>query len=187
MNTDKKIAFEYLIFKLIEWFKSCQGLENDTEFNSHNDFNKLKVIKLHFFVVAINSNSNNLLELFDQFYAMPYGHVESDIYNGIDDLDRYEIGVSNLIIKNAYVDNLEQSFSELPIKTKTEIDESIELLKKEDNCFITHSALELVEISHTWYSWKNVFSLARSRNKYSAPIPPEIIKKENKFFTFTLQ
>jgi len=186
MKPQKKLAFEYVVFKLIEWFKSCMSQSTNMEFNASNDLSKLKVIKLHFFVTAINSKENNLLSIFDKFYAMPYGHVESDIYNDINEIERYIIDVSNLKIKEEFITTLEYSFSTLDSIVKKEIDASIEALKLKDERFVLNSATQLVEIGHTWYSWKNVFLFARSQQRYSAPIPPHVIKEEEKFFSLNL-
>jgi hypothetical protein len=97
----KKIeAFEYLLFELVNWFMNKKNISNYEDFNKNNDLNKLKVIKLHFFVTAINSNNNNLLEVFNKFCAMPYGHVESDIYNSLGKLNFFTVDVKKLIIND---------------------------------------------------------------------------------------
>lgn len=61
--------FEYFVYRLV---KDC-GLEN---FKS-NDFRYLKINSLLFYSCAVNSD---LLSVFDNWYALPYGHVEKDIY-----------------------------------------------------------------------------------------------------------
>src|SRR6185295_7815705 len=92
--------FEYTISKMIQWYCQENAMSTDT-FSVVNDFSKLKVLKLHFFVCAINSSSNHMLEIFDSFYAMPYGHVESELYNAMnaDELQRFSFTESSMQLK----------------------------------------------------------------------------------------
>jgi len=71
---DNKIdAFEYLVYQLQMWH------EKESESNQ-NDLSVLKVLKLLFFVSAVDTkqdSENTLLDkVFTNFVAMPYGHVE---------------------------------------------------------------------------------------------------------------
>lgn len=179
----KKLAFEYVLYKLIEWYKSAKGQLDNVSFNQSNDLSKLKVIKLHFFVSSVNSNKNSLLALFDNFYAMPYGHVESDLYNSITSLERYTIDTKILKINEEYIYNLDSSFTKLTLGYKNEIDEAIQSLNLENSSLITYSALDLVELSHNYFSWKFAFNNARQSQKYSEPIPSQLIKEEVKYFS----
>lgn len=180
----KKLAFEYVLYKLVDWYKnaSSEKIMDYSAFNTSNDLSKLKVIKLHFFVAAIDSRNNSLLETFNNFYAMPYGHVESDIYNDINNLERFSISNSALLIKNDFLKNLHTSFDSLDNYTKKAIDKAIQILGEENKDLITYPALDLVELSHTYFSWKCMYNLARSNNRYSERIPSELIKDEPKFF-----
>ena len=178
----KKIeAFEYLLFELVNWFMNKKNISNYEDFNKNNDLNKLKVIKLHFFVTAINSNNNNLLEVFNKFCAMPYGHVESDIYNSLGKLNFFTVDVKKLIINdlNTIDSNCFKNVEEI---IKNQIKESIEKLKITNPNIINYNALDLVELSHTWFSWKSMISFARSNNRNSELIPSNIIKDEIKNF-----
>lgn len=73
---DKALIFEYIVYKL-------NDLKN--EFQIHNDsiFTKLRLQKLLFLISTINATSDNkgLLDIFNNFYALPYGPVEKDIYD----------------------------------------------------------------------------------------------------------
>lgn len=90
--TTKELAFEYLMDCFIDWYKS---IKNDNSF--HYSFTKLKVIKLLFFASAVNANNedHNLLGTFNKFVAMPFGPVESDIYNK---MNQSAIGMSKSIL-----------------------------------------------------------------------------------------
>lgn len=171
---EKNQAFEYYVVKLLEWYREATG---DVE---GNDLSTLKVLKLLFFGSAISSNGNDNTTLldttFDNFYAMPYGHVESDIYNSI---RRGEL--ENLIINNDNSTiNLNLDFPTSEIKNK--IDNSIERLKDENPNLILMTSFDLVELSHRWYSWQFYFNKAQRNGSYSELIPVEMIKQEQKFF-----
>ena len=81
---EKKAYFEYLIDSLIQ--------RNNCSFDG---FTTLKLIKLLFLVVGVSSTEQErgLTTIFDKFVAMPYGPVESDIYNCIQNnaLTKYSI------------------------------------------------------------------------------------------------
>jgi len=69
---DLKIKyFEYFVSHLIKQTKDYEEFKN-------NDFSILKVQKLLFLSCAVNVK---LLDIFDNWYAMPYGHIEKDIYD----------------------------------------------------------------------------------------------------------
>lgn len=184
MTLEKKIqAFEFVIFKLISWYKNQNSIIDNSNFNSKNDFNKLKVIKLHFFVSAINSKTNSLLNVFDKFYAMPYGHVESDIYNNWNEFQFYKIENKNLTILTSNLS--EDDFKNVEENLKKEISDSVEDLRKINSNLINYNSLQLVELSHKWFSWESMFSYAKSNNRYSEYIPSNLIKEENKTFELT--
>ncbi|KUY28525.1 type II toxin-antitoxin system antitoxin SocA domain-containing protein [Elizabethkingia ursingii] len=170
---DKKIAFEYFVNKLYTWY--------DSQFNSveNNDFSTLKVLKLLFFCSAIEASEDEkslLDDPFNNFYAMPYGHVESDIYNSIrkKELSYFTIDNTNTVLKNA------PNFDGLSNEIKKNIDSSFsKLLEINDHLFLM-TPLELVELSHLWYSWRYYYSQAKEGGAFSAKIPNSIIKSEEK-------
>ncbi len=174
MEERRKIqAFEYLVYKLLEWYSSCSEREN-------NDLSILKVLKLLFFSSAINTKKDTrsvlLDNTFDSFYAMPYGHVESDVYNFIkrQELQFYTITKIETQKKKDF------DFFDLNLEVKNEIDKSIKSLKEKNENLILMDSFELVELSHTWFSWKYCYDLARKKGVFSEKIPAEIIKSENK-------
>lgn len=82
-------SFEYLFVQYVKWFieeyfKSKNELPTITEIE--NNFSKLKLMKLLFFTCSVEANENNngLLYIFDEWFAMPYGHVEKDVYDNFD-------------------------------------------------------------------------------------------------------
>lgn len=171
---DKNQAFEYFVSKLIEWYQEVNGGVQI------NDLSTLKVLKLLFFNSAIDAQkgeNNTLLDNpFNKFYAMPYGHVESDIYNSIrqEEFQNLKIDNSSSIFVNPI------TFPECEIRNK--IDASISKLKNENVNLINMTSFQLVELSHSWYSWKFYYSKAKKNGSYSELIPNEIIKSELKFY-----
>jgi hypothetical protein len=174
---DLKIkCFEYLIVKFIEWHHVERPHEDPLL-----SFSKLKVFKLHFFASAVNADKNHkgLLNVFDKFYALPYGHVESDIYNHLDKLTIFSFNGNSLERKT---EENHTYFNSINIY-KQELDSSIDSLKIKNADLILYKALDLVELSHKWYSWRVNFNLARSTKRYSHAISTEIIQNEIKYFS----
>lgn len=176
----KLLYFEYLLNQLVEWYKESRGSYEG------NDLSTLKAMKLLFFVSAadLKPNSTNTIidTVFNNYVAMPYGHVESDIY----DLIRSKSGVLNCFkIDNRTTVKLSKSVSELNLdKNYTVlIDSSISHLKESVFHLIDLTASDLIELSHQWYSWKHNFNLAISKGVRSAEIKIDDIKKEPKYFS----
>lgn len=178
--TNKIKAFEYLVIKLSDWYKE---LNKNISFEN-NDLNKLKILKLHFFVSAVNANEKKegLLNIFDNFYAMPYGHVESDVYSKINQFESMRIDRSGLAFTKSLPINYFADIEEII----PEIDQSISNLRSINNDLINYKALDLVNLSHTWYSWRLVFNYAKQNGSFSAPIPSDLIRREPKFFHLEL-
>ncbi len=181
---DSKIEiFETIVHKLKDWFMEENNIASIENFNNNNDFSILKLIKLHFFVTAINSNEDNsLIDKFD-FFAMPYGPVETSIYS--------QIKINNTF-SNFSIDNFKANFrSNIPTKEIdsdiiNSINNAINSIKKIDSSFINADAGTLVELTHKWNSWKIIYSEARNSGVYSKSIPRELIKKDNKILNLEL-
>lgn len=171
---DKKQAFEYYVVKLLEWHKEMSNTPES------NDLSTLKVLKLLFFGSAISVEDNNetlLDQPFDKFYAMPYGHVEGEIYSYIKSRSFKNLQINNI---NSTITTKEE-YPENDIKFK--IDNSIAKLKKANSNLILMTSFDLVELSHRWYSWQFYFNKAQKNGSYSELIPIEMIKLEQKFFS----
>ena len=172
----KTEAFEYVLFKLVEWYnEECNSTET-------NDISTLKALKLLFFVSSVNTvkeSSGTLLDNpFNNFVAMPYGHVESDIYKDIKS-SKFQ----NVVIRNnsTIVENTD-FINKLNTETIVKIDKSINSLKSINKKLIELSAFELVELSHKWFSWKINYQKALQRGNFSHEISISEIKSEDKFY-----
>lgn len=172
---DKKNYFEYFVFELVEAYKKEFQLDSNEEFNKRNDFSKLKVLKLLFFA---SSSSSPMLTIFNNFHAMPNGHVESDIYDLIKEnsFTFFRFADYSLTLDPEFPDrfNLNSSEKESVIK------KSVEKLKTHPQGLLTMSAMDLVELSHHYRSWKIAFNIGRSKGKYSEKIPLEVLEREPK-------
>lgn len=168
----KIVLFEYFLKKLIDWYCDYYGIELN-EFNDHsfNNLSKLKVIKLHFFAC---STSEEALNIFDDFHAMPYGHVESGVYNRLNELTFFTIGNAKLTIND--LNGLQN------VQIDSVIDDAVNNLKKINPSLISLDPFDLVELSHKWFSWRYSFQQARKIGQYSKPISPQLIIQETKFY-----
>lgn len=174
--------FEYVIYKLLNWHMVDNGF-------SENDFSTLKLMKLLFFVSAAeaNSNSESLLldNVFNNFVAMPYGHVESDVYEVLREkggqLEHYAINNSTTIALNSNFD-----IADLNSTYVNAIDSAVDYLKRTNNKLINLTKFDLVNLSHAWYSWQHFYELAFLSGKKSYSIPKESIKSEDKIYSLNL-
>lgn len=165
----KRAYFEYLIDSLSQ--------RNNSSFN---DFTTLKLIKLLFLVVGVSSTDQEtgLTEIFDNFVAMPYGPVESDIYNAIqtDALAKYRITSSQCNIKNANANICLDSCQ------RQAIDDAIDLLLEKNPHILQCQPFELVDITHKWSCWRICYDIALGNNKHSIGIPSRMIQKSVKYY-----
>lgn len=179
---DKILYFQYTLHKLMLWFKEVNGKEED------NDLSILKSLKLLFFVSAakttIDTNDSLVDNVFTSYVAMPYGHVEEDIYSAI---QIYRGNFDFFFIDNAHtVRKKERDISELVTllnaRHKQKIDESVDYLKSVNRNLISLPAFDLVELSHLWYSWRKNYNVAIKANLRKWEIAPEDIKTETKVY-----
>lgn len=186
MKKEEKIPyFQYILHKLILW-------NNEVNRTTNNDITILKSLKLLFFISAAKTSikENDLLdEVFDSFWAMPYGHVESDVYDEVKrlkgDLGLFELSSNNCISKISSDTDIKSLTSSLDLSKIKLIDDSIDTLKSYNRDIISYSAFELVELSHQWYSWRRNYRLAKEKGSHSQKIPSIDIKFESKIFKLT--
>ncbi|HCE58661.1 MAG TPA: hypothetical protein DER09_12750 [Prolixibacteraceae bacterium] len=165
-------AFEYLSHEFFKWFQ-----EVNPGVSIEENFSKLKLIKLHFFACAVTSDSlsEGLLAQFDNFYAMPYGHVESSVYEKLGEINTITFERNKVEIK-PYPENY---FNDIPVE---QLNQAIESLKKKNKSIVTYTPIQLVDLSHSWNSWITMYNLARQLNRFSIKIPTKMIQNENKIF-----
>ncbi len=170
--------FEYTLNQLLEWYSRKSG-QSDT-----NDISILKALKLLFFVSAVNANPESeetlLDNVFNEFVAMPFGHVESTVYNKIREskgrLEYFNIDTHTTTRISPFDSNKGN------LHIKAEIQRSIKLLSEKNPELILYSAFDLVEVSHLWYSWQVNYKKAKSQDLGSYKISQMDIKLESKIY-----
>lgn len=178
-SIDNKIqAFEYVLYKLNEWYKEVYPDKEDGD----NDISILKAMKLLFFVSNINTSDTegeykDLLDIFDNFQAWPYGHVETDVYNNYKtQAKNINIDRHLLIINN---DEEIKNYTLNDIDLFSKIDKSIEYLKKENLDLIKKEAFDLVELSHAYFSWDYYYNFLKNSHQ---TILLEVLRNERKYY-----
>ncbi|WPO80029.1 type II toxin-antitoxin system antitoxin SocA domain-containing protein [Flavobacterium sp. KACC 22761] len=182
MSTKIEI-FETIVHRLKDWYMEENKITSIEKFNQSNDFSILKLIKLHFFVTAINSNTDPILLDKFEFFAMPYGPVETDIYRKIKDNSSFSnFSINNF--KTTFIDNTPSTNIDGAVNNS--IDEAIITIKKIDSCFVNADAGSLVELTHKWDSWKFVYAEAVRSGIYSKKIEKDLIVRDNKILNLQL-
>ncbi|WP_454947124.1 type II toxin-antitoxin system antitoxin SocA domain-containing protein [Capnocytophaga leadbetteri] len=151
-NLTKITAFEYIVYKLKEWYEEMNPNKKEL---GENDLSILKVMKLLFFVSGVDI-ANNLFDIFDRFQAWQYGHVEADLYNQYSqkkgNFNYLEISRERTVLKEKAFTMLNES-NYLSKELKLKIDDDIEKLKEKNKELINYPAFELVNLSHAYHSW----------------------------------
>jgi uncharacterized phage-associated protein len=206
-SNEKLELFEYTLFKLLEWFKGSKGKEITVQdFNKKykDNFVTIKIMKLHFFVCAMSVEekpclektfTGDLLDVFDNFHAMRYGHVELDMYNVITEMKRFNVSFSGstmTINESLYPtwESLQNSFNERDIKREgysnyyERVDRAIKRLKVANRRLVKYNKNQLIDISHSWKSWQITYEIAQIRKKDSEKIRTSLIREEKRYFNY---
>lgn len=174
----KLLSFEYLLYQFMLWYEDDQKITDSSHSKFLSEFSRLKVLKLLFLVAAIQDDQkNDLLSVFDKFYAMQHGPVESDIYNAMvkDDFTFFRFKDRKTTFKPDSTFNFDSI-------EKNNLDRAVDLLKEKNPKIVSYSAMDLVEITHKWISWKSSYMVAQMLGKGSQLMPSNLIKNDNKFF-----
>lgn len=181
-NTDKIIAFEYLVYRLIEWYNTTISSTNVMPPN----FSRLSVLKLLFLTAAVkdetidNIDEKDLLGTFDRFCAMQYGPVEIDVYSAIvnDTTQIYRFGNNSIEAKSSTY----SIFNNLSEPIRVSIEKAIEILRAKNPYIVGYNATQLVNITHKWQSWKNAMWLAEIAGNRQSPMPTASIRKDVQYY-----
>lgn len=189
IDSENKItAFEYFQYKLVKWFCEANELVFDKAFASKisevNDLSLIKTFKLHFLISAVQADTNNdggLLNVFNNFKALPYGPVETDIYNAVENFDKFQINRSGTILKEKFW-SIDENYADQIIREL--VDLSFEEVKKVNAELINLEPFTLVDISHEWLSWSEAYKTAQSLGLRSYPmLPSDIISDPKRTFS----
>lgn len=166
-------AFEYWLTQMLMWGNEM------TPSVSLGSFTRLKALKLLFFTAAVkDEDGSDLLDIFDNFYALPNGPVESDVYNCItaDRLTYYSFMNFSFATKQPFVDN------GLSSSLRQRIDKAIASLRKKNEKIVAYNAERLVMLSHMWLSWQSAIQIAQALGKGSYKMDVRLIKGGTQFF-----
>lgn len=180
---DKIKYFDYLITSLIN--KCYLSGQSPIDFSAirlfceKNNLSKLKLMKLLFFITTVNARDDWFLleKVFNRYYAMPYGPVESDIYGNLNLMTNYALIKNRIVVRESakFEYGLDKAITEV-------IDDSIDALIKINQNLFLMGAFELVELSHKAESWRITFNEAQSTGSLSKQMPIEVIKVSRVYF-----
>lgn len=164
---------------MLSLFEEWYNKENKELNRGFENCSKLSMLKLLFLTAAPKGEgTGDLLDIFNRFYALPYGPVESDIYNAIqgNNLPSYTITERSIIKKRA---------GKLPycIEDYASVEDAVNALKSKNGHLILLNAFDLVEITHKWESWKQSINFAKLMDMSSYIMTVESIRNDrNKYF-----
>lgn len=161
---------------MLSLFEEWYNEENREQNKGFEKCSKLSVLKLLFLTSAPKGeDSIDLLDVFDNYYALPYGPVESDIYNAIqnDNLPSYTVKDRTIIAKNTPIP--------LPYSVEcfSNIKRAVDDLKKINRSLVRLNAFELVEITHKWESWNKSMEFARFMGVSSYKMMADAIRTDS--------
>ena len=164
---NKKLLFEYLVYQLDQW-------KQEKHLSSKVEFTKLKLQKILFLVASVKSKDNTypLLNVFNRFYALPYGPVELDIYDAMNEHSFTNIKFNGNECSYKFA---EGCFSKLEEQQKNAITEALQSIKDMGVDYISMSPFELVDITHKWTSWQVAMQVAEMCNSKREPMSTDDI------------
>ena len=175
MGIDKIEAFDYMLQLFEKWRDSHEELKNEP-------FSKLKAMKLLFLAAAPKKDGgDDLLDIFDNFYAMPYGPVESDVYNAMreDKLPSFSVKYRSIEPREGAEPYNAKRYND---KFYHRVRNAVNDLKKKNEKLVLLNAFELVEITHRWSSWNRAMDFAEFMKQLSAKMPTDSIRDSSKIF-----
>lgn len=193
---NKFLAFEYLICLFIEWYQEVK-----TDEGYKQSFSKLTVLKLLFFTAATQNpedENSDLLDTFGEFFALPHGPVETDIYSRINlfndffnlledsnSENHFTIGNNGISVSqpNKTIEQIKSELAEnIDPNDINSLVSSLNLLKSKNDQLVTYDPFTLVDISHKWTCWKTSFNTAKILGKRSQRMSIDNIRKSDKYY-----
>lgn len=197
MDETKIQAFEYIMYRGIEWYMDNINNFEVRNFNLLNDFSKKKIEFLPFFIFAASNNREKLIDLFDKFVCGETGIIEKDISSKLwNDFSFSNFNFFNstniaTIIKQDYIteeglfnqSKLEDYFkSNLSFEDRKMIDYSINALKYKNQKFINlePEVFGFYSGRHTiWQVFKNI---ELKKEEKETILPKELLLNERSVF-----
>lgn len=99
-----------------------------------------------------------MLDVFNNFYAMPYGPVELDIYESMKK-NEFEHIKFNGIECQPYFQNFD--VSSIDPSYKQDIDHAVQSLKEVGFDYLSAPVYDLVEMTHKWSAWRIAMDISK--------------------------
>lgn len=166
-SPNKKLLFEYLVDQL----EQCR---KERFYSSQETLTKLKLQKILFLVASVKSKDNDypLLDIFNKFYALPYGPVELDIYEAMNENSFTNIKFSG---NECNYNFTERCFVDLDETLKKTVRDALQTIKDMGVDYISMPPFELVNITHKWTAWQVAMQVAEMCNSRREPMSTDDI------------
>lgn len=159
METATKIqAFHYVV-KVLSDYKKLEVL-----YNGGVVLSKLVSQKMLFFVCTYG---DDLFDVFDDFWALPYGPVEKDILSYLNGFTISELAKDKIVNTKLY-DSLDQGI-------KVKIDNAVDKMYRHEFFLYLYNELAVTEKSHLYPSWYKTYSIAQANGKQAQKIDRELL------------
>lgn len=171
----KIYAFDYMLSLFENWYNE----ENKEQNKGFENCSKLSMLKLLFLTaVPKEEGARDLLDIFDNFHALPYGPVESDIYNAIQDKK-----LPSYIITERSITKKENVTLLYNVDDYSLVKDAIDALKMKNRHLILLNAFDLVKITHKWESWKQSINFAKlmDMSSYKMTVDSDVEKAKVEF------
>lgn len=151
----KENCFEFFVLCLENWKKEEQ--------KTYSPFSKLQLHKLLFLASSINSTneSHEMLDIFNEFYALKYGPVEIEIYNSMTENSFKNIWFEG---NDCITEKLSEDKISITNEDKTIILKAVNDLRSINNDYVNMTPFQLVDITHQWTAWKIAYEFAELCN-----------------------
>lgn len=140
------------------------------------------VLKMLFFMVLNNQEQRksnielkDLLDIFDNFYALPLGPVESDCYNEVVKKWEFEDWLKSTKWNLLTLPNFQEGTDVVDQDVQSAITFGIEQLPEQ---FFHLSSTQLINKSHLFPSWSNAFDKAIQYDKQAWPMTKARIQED---------
>lgn len=176
LDMDKNLIFEYIVYRLDGWKRKICAKQIPA-------FTKLRLQKILFLICAWNVSKKEpkLLMVFNNFYALPYGPVEMDIYEAMKDEHafKYLHFDGNECVYDTMDDSMFQGLSK---DARDYVDEAIESFVSEKRDYLTMPVFDLVDITHKWSVWQISMEYAKLQGRNKEGISNESIINSSKYY-----
>ena len=171
---NKKLLFEYVVYRLDGWKREIGSTKVPP-------FTKLRLQKILFLICAWNVSKDNpkLLNIFNRFYALPYGPVEMDIYDAMNDGSFKHLNFCENECNYNLVDSM---FNGLPNDMKNFVDDAVNHFHSENRDYLTMPVFDLVDITHRWSVWQISMEYAKVQGRNMEAISNDLIINSTAYY-----